>query len=78
MYLYQLRKLLAEALIVTISGAMYDVRESDNFPRIFATEFICLICQPTRSMKVGDLKKKHYDNLSRVLDLNVRLSVNPH
>ena len=33
----KLRKLFAEALIV--AEAIYDVRESDNFPGTFATHF---------------------------------------
>ena len=37
-YVNQLRKLFIEALIVT--EAIYDLRESDNFPRTFATQFI--------------------------------------
>ena len=36
-YVNQLRKLFAEVLIVT--EAIYDVRESDNVPRTFATLF---------------------------------------
>ena len=37
LYLYQLRKLFPEALIVT--EAIYDVRESHTFPRTFAPYF---------------------------------------
>ena len=39
LYLYQHRKLFAETLIVT--EEIYDVRESDNCPRTFHTDFVC-------------------------------------